>query len=400
MRALAQLGPRRNCASGAASAWLSASGLAYCPPVALRSSSTTTSAPASAAAIAADNPAGPAPTTSTSHARSSACAPVGFGAERRRAAGSPRRYTTMPSATLVMQARWPMRPSTVTTQSKQAPMPQCSPRGAPLAVRRNATMPAADSAAAIGLALQRGDWSGVEPEGDGAAAGRMVGWDRRIGWVLVGGGSGGKPVSTTSHPPRAARRGVVAPGARCRQFRRTACSIAERQPRRCLAFPAPTDGTPLAYTHSPAPPGDVVMCEHGTIDLSQLRADALRPAQLPARHRGQHADARALGCGRRACRRGAYQIDARLRLLQPELLPGERAADRQGRWRDARLRHHAVLRRAGDVPRRRPGGCRADPLHQLRRAVRRRRAGEDHRRRRHPGLRPGGAAGPRQRRRN
>ena len=48
--------------------------------------------------------------------------------------GSP--VTTMPSATLVMQARWPMRPSTVTTQSKQAPMPQCRPRGAPLAVRR------------------------------------------------------------------------------------------------------------------------------------------------------------------------------------------------------------------------------------------------------------------------
>ena len=42
-----------------------------------------------------------------------------------------------------------MRPSTVTTQSKHAPMPQYSPRGAPDAVWRNATTPAADSAAAM-----------------------------------------------------------------------------------------------------------------------------------------------------------------------------------------------------------------------------------------------------------
>ena len=63
----------------------------------------------------------------------------------------------MPSVTLVMQARWPMRPSTVTTQSKQAPMPQYRPRGAPVAVRRNATMPAADKRGGDGLALQRGD---------------------------------------------------------------------------------------------------------------------------------------------------------------------------------------------------------------------------------------------------
>ena len=59
------------------------------------------------------------------------------------------------------------------------------------------------------------------------------------------------------------------------------------------------------------------------------------------------------------------------------------------------VRQHADLRRAGDVPRHRPGRCRPDALHQLHRAVRRGRAGEDRRRRRHRGLRDRLAARPR-----
>ena len=139
--------PRRNCASGAASAWLSASGLAYCPPV----RRARPAPPPGAGLGGGDRRRTARPGRRRPPARRrrwSAASPVGFGAERRRRAGAAP-VTTMPSATLVMQARWPMRPSTVTTQSKQAPMPQCRPRGAPLAVRRNATMPAADSAAAM-----------------------------------------------------------------------------------------------------------------------------------------------------------------------------------------------------------------------------------------------------------
>ena len=96
--------------------------------------------------------------------------------------------TTMPSATLVMQARWPMRPSTVTTQSKQAPMPQCSPRGAPLAVRRNATMPAADSAAAMVSPSSAAIGLPSNAKLMGRPTGRMDRCERRIVGVLVAAG--------------------------------------------------------------------------------------------------------------------------------------------------------------------------------------------------------------------
>ena len=51
------------------------------------------------------------------------------------------------------------------------------------------------------------------------------------------------------------------------------------------------------------------------------------------------------------------------------------------------VRQHADLRRAGDVPRHRPGRRRPDALHQLHRVVRRRRAREGRGGRRHRGLR-------------
>ena len=137
------------------------------------------------------------------------------------------------------------------------------------------------------------------------------------------------------------------------------------------------------------------MCEHGTIDLTQLRAAQFNRRGF-LRATAASTLTLALGARRRARRRDAHQVHARLGVLQPQLLPGQRAADREGRRGDAGLRHHADVRRTGDVPGQRPGRCRPDPLHQLRRAVRRRRAGEDHRRRRHPGLHPGGAARPRQ----
>ncbi len=108
--------PKRNCLSGAGSVWLSASALAYCPPVLARSSSSSTEAPASAPAAAADRPAGPPPTTSMSQLSEVASAPEGTGESGAGSAEGPP-VTIMPSATLVMHARWPMRPSTVTTQS-------------------------------------------------------------------------------------------------------------------------------------------------------------------------------------------------------------------------------------------------------------------------------------------
>jgi hypothetical protein len=57
--------------------------------------------------------------------------------------------TSMPAATSVRQARWLGRPSTVTRQSKQTPMPQNGPRGAPERACRSDTISAAASAAAI-----------------------------------------------------------------------------------------------------------------------------------------------------------------------------------------------------------------------------------------------------------
>jgi hypothetical protein len=97
-----------------------ASGLKYWPPGCGRSSTTITSAPINARLRAADRPAGPAPTTRTSQAISSAggagCAVGGpaVGLDR----------TSISGATLVRQARWLGRPSIVTRQSKQTPMPQ------------------------------------------------------------------------------------------------------------------------------------------------------------------------------------------------------------------------------------------------------------------------------------
>ena len=57
--------------------------------------------------------------------------------------------TTIPGSTLVRQARCPARPSTVTMQSKQAPIPHQRPRMLPSRCRRSPTSPAAASAAAI-----------------------------------------------------------------------------------------------------------------------------------------------------------------------------------------------------------------------------------------------------------
>ena len=72
--------------------------------------------------------------------------------------------TSMPSATLVRQARWLGRPSTVTRQSKQTPMPQNGPRGAP------------EPRLADG-----DDVGGRERGGDGLARQRLDLGDRRSG---------------------------------------------------------------------------------------------------------------------------------------------------------------------------------------------------------------------------
>ena len=95
----------------------------------------------------------------------------------------------MPDSTLVRQARWLGRPSTVTRQSKQTPMPQKGPRGAPERASRTATMPDAASAAAI-----VSPWiaSISRPSKEirmGAPVGRMSGCFRRMQKVynVVGG---------------------------------------------------------------------------------------------------------------------------------------------------------------------------------------------------------------------
>jgi hypothetical protein len=55
----------------------------------------------------------------------------------------------MPGRAGVTQSRWPVAPSTVARQSKQAPIPQKIPRGAPpRRVVRQDRMPACHSAAA------------------------------------------------------------------------------------------------------------------------------------------------------------------------------------------------------------------------------------------------------------
>ena len=72
----------------------------------------------------------------------------------------------MPAATLVRQARWLGRPSTVTRQSKQTPMPQNGPRGAPERAWRTATMSGRRERGGDGLAFQRLDLAAVEAEAD------------------------------------------------------------------------------------------------------------------------------------------------------------------------------------------------------------------------------------------
>ena len=137
------------------------------------------------------------------------------------------------------------------------------------------------------------------------------------------------------------------------------------------------------------------MCEHVSLDLTGLRATQFNRRGF-LRATAASTLTLALGAG------AAHAAETHIKsthgsgFCNLNYLPGQRAADREGRRRDARLRQHADLRRAGDVPRHRPGRCGPDALHQLHRAVRRRRAGEDRRRRRHRGLRARRAARPRQ----
>ena len=86
----------------------------------------------------------------------------------------------MPAWALVRQARWLGRPSTVTRQSKQTPMPQNGPRGAPERAWRTATMSAAASAAAM---VSPGSASISRPSKrrrTGGPVGRMSGCFRRM----------------------------------------------------------------------------------------------------------------------------------------------------------------------------------------------------------------------------
>ena len=86
----------------------------------------------------------------------------------------------MPAATLVRQARWLGRPSTVTRQSKHTPMPQNGPRGAPERAWRTATMSDGGERRGDGLAFQRLDLAAVEAEATGEPVGRMSGCFRRM----------------------------------------------------------------------------------------------------------------------------------------------------------------------------------------------------------------------------
>ncbi len=153
-----------------------ASGLKYWPPGCSRSSATITSAPASARLRAAVKPAGPAPTTRTSQAISSAGAAGSAGRE----AATGAEWTSRPGSTLVRQARWLGRPFTVTRQSKQTPMPQKGPRGAPERVRRTATMSAAASAAAMVSPVSASISAPSNRMRTGAPAGRVLGCFRRM----------------------------------------------------------------------------------------------------------------------------------------------------------------------------------------------------------------------------
>ena len=96
----------------------------------------------------------------------------------------------MPASTLVRQARWLGRPSTVTRQSKQTPMPQNGPRGAPERACRTATMSGGRQGGGDRLARQRLDLAAVEADADRRAGGPHVGvlqahakglqWSRRL----------------------------------------------------------------------------------------------------------------------------------------------------------------------------------------------------------------------------
>ena len=125
--------------------------LKNCPPGRARSSISTTPSPASAATAAADRPPAPPPITSRSGvrtARSDARIGASPVARSGRRTGKPCRRTVCGPVTLVMQARWLSRPSTLTRHSLQTPMPQNNPRRSPRAVSRSCVTPAAHSAAA------------------------------------------------------------------------------------------------------------------------------------------------------------------------------------------------------------------------------------------------------------
>ena len=86
----------------------------------------------------------------------------------------------MPAATLVRQARWLGRPSTVTRQSKHTPMPQNGPRGAPERAWRTATMSDAASAAAMVSPSSASISRPSKLRRTGEPVGRMSGCFRRM----------------------------------------------------------------------------------------------------------------------------------------------------------------------------------------------------------------------------
>ena len=94
------------------------------------------------------------------------------------AAGDER--TVHAGRTLVRQARWLGRPSTVTRHSKQTPMPQNGPRGAPERAWRTATTSDAASAAAMVSPSSASISRPSKRKPTGEPVGRMSGCFRRM----------------------------------------------------------------------------------------------------------------------------------------------------------------------------------------------------------------------------
>ena len=183
------------------------------------------------------------------------------------------------------------------------------------------------------------------------------------------------------------------------QFWHAACSASVASYRNttlCASRSAPVDPTPANANCERRG----FMCDrHGNLGLANPATSRFGPPIVPESERAGNDHDGGGGRDDGSARFGPRRLDRQgnpwQRLLQRRVFHHARASTRQGRRPDARIRQYALLRRSGHLPRHRAGRRQRAALHELHGSLRRRRAGQDRRRRRRPGRLHRRPAGPR-----